>query len=210
MREAVALELEGANTASVVVVDDGYALDEAARFVVRGASEAGAKLVVVGARDDVMRMAMGRTRSFEVPQLDARTAEELVKRAVPSVPDALRAHLVERLEGRPGKLRAFVKKAGGHALVSPEDIDAVFAASSATAPPGSGSGGRADGDRSRARHGALRRRDGAGGRAGGRARRRRARADGERAGARGAGARRRAARGEGAGRDGARRRRRRR
>ncbi len=82
-------------------------------------------------------MAKGRTRAFVVPPLDARSAEELVRRAVPSLPDAIRPHLVERVEGRPGTLRAFLKKARGRAIVSAEDIDTVFATTSGSVAPSS-------------------------------------------------------------------------
>ena len=141
-REAVELEIaghaeRGTRATLAIMVDDLAALDEAAKLVLSRASEAGARLVVVASHDEVRRLAKARTRAFVVPPLDARSADELVHRAVPSLPDALRAHLLERLEGRPGTLRAFVKKARGRAIVSPEDIDAVFAASSASAPPSS-------------------------------------------------------------------------
>jgi len=135
-REAIEVDLAGRSGASIIlVVDDLAALDEAARLVVARASQSGAKLVAVGERDDVRKLAKGKTRAFEVPPLDPRAADELVRRAVPSLPDALRPHLLERLLGRPGTLRAFVRKARGRAIVSPEDIDAVFATSSASAAP---------------------------------------------------------------------------
>ena len=79
----------------------------------RGRRRRGRKLVVVGGENDVRPMAKGRTRAFVVPPLDARSAEELVHRAVPSLPDAIRQHLVARVQGRPGTLRAFLKKARG-------------------------------------------------------------------------------------------------
>ena len=135
-REAIEVDLAGRTGASIIlVIDDLAALDEAARLVVSRASKSGAKLVAVGARDEVLKLTKGRTRVFDVPQLDPRSVDELVRRAVPSLPDTLRPHLLERLEGRPGALRAFVKKARGRAIVSPEDIDAVFATSSASTPP---------------------------------------------------------------------------
>jgi serine/threonine-protein kinase PknK len=137
-REAIEVDLAGRSGASIIlVIDDLAALDEAAKLVVSRASKSGAKLVAVGTRDEVLKLSKGKTRVFDVPQLDARSADELVRRAVPSLPDALRPHLLERLEGRPGTLRAFVKKARGRAIVSPEDIDAVFATSSASTPPSS-------------------------------------------------------------------------
>jgi transcriptional regulator with GAF, ATPase, and Fis domain len=138
-REAVEMEIAAhpKGSALVIVVDDLGALDESAKLVLSSASAAGAKLVVVGGQNDVRPMAKGRTRAFVVPPLDARSVEELVNRAAPSLPDAVRPHLVERVEGRPGTLRAFLKKARGRAIVSADDIDAVFASSSASVSPSS-------------------------------------------------------------------------
>ena len=138
-REAVEMQIAAheKGAALILVVDDLAALDEAAKEVLSRASEGGAKLIVVGAENDVRPMAKGRTRAFVVPPLDARSAEELVRRAVPSLPDAIRPHLVERVEGRPGTLRAFLKKARGRPIVSAEDIDAVFATTSGSLAPSS-------------------------------------------------------------------------
>ncbi len=115
----------------IVVVDDAHALDDPARAALRLASESGARIVGVTSESDLARLAKGRCRAFVVPPLDARSAEELVLRAMPSLPDKLRAHLVARVEGRPGTLRAILRKLGGRAIVSTEDVDAVLAA-----PPG--------------------------------------------------------------------------
>ncbi|MGO8997246.1 MAG: sigma 54-interacting transcriptional regulator [Polyangiaceae bacterium] len=143
-REAVEMQIaaygdreRGKGAALVLVVDDLAALDEAAKLVLSRASEGGAKLVVVGEESDLRPLAKGRTRAFVVPPLDERSAEELVRRAVPSLPDAIRPHLLQRVEGRPGTLRAFLKKARGRAILSEADIDAVFASSSASAAPSS-------------------------------------------------------------------------
>jgi serine/threonine-protein kinase PknK len=116
--------------ARVIVVDDFAAMDDAGRLTLARASAAGARIVAVANRDEVIRVSKGRVRTFDVPPLDGRCAEDLVRRAMPSLPDALRLHLVERVEGRPGTLRAFLKKLGGRAIVSSEDIDAILAADS--------------------------------------------------------------------------------
>ncbi len=140
-REAVELELREWNQRQeelVIVVDDVEAFDPAARLALSTASERGARIVGVGTRDDVGQLAKKRTRTFDVPPLDTRAAEELVRRAIPSLPDALRAHLVKRLEGRPGRLRAFLRRLGSNVLVSSEDVDALLAAPSSptgTIPP---------------------------------------------------------------------------
>ena len=63
---------------------------------------------------------------FVVDPLDAEAAAELVHRSVPSLPDALRTHLVERVGGRPGVLRAAVRRLAGRPIVSREDVDAAL------------------------------------------------------------------------------------
>jgi transcriptional regulator with GAF, ATPase, and Fis domain len=138
-REAVEIELSGHEGTRdlVIVVDDFHALDDAAKLALSEASKNGARLVVVAPQGDIRRLAHARTRAFVVPPLEARTAQELVHRAVPSLPDALRTHLVERAGARPGALREFARKARGRAIVSPADVDAVFASSTARPPPAS-------------------------------------------------------------------------
>jgi transcriptional regulator with GAF, ATPase, and Fis domain len=143
MGEAVELELAqhaalrtakstsgGAPPELVVVVDDGAELDDAATNALRRASAAGARLVVVGPRAMVAEMAVGPSATLIVPPLDARAMAELVQRSVPSLPDALRAHLVARVGGRPGPLRAAVRQLAGRAIVSKEDVDAALGISS--------------------------------------------------------------------------------
>ncbi len=61
-----------------------------------------------------------------MPPLDGAAAAELVQRAVPSLPDALRAHLVERTGARPGALSGAVRQLAGRAIVSQEDVDAAL------------------------------------------------------------------------------------
>ena len=139
-REVVELELAAwqGDVASglLIVVDDMDALDDAARLPIRRASESGARVVGVTTRSDLAELARGRTSTFEVPPLDPRYAEELVQRVMPSLPDALRAHLVARVEGRPGTLRATMRRLGSRAIVSTEDVDAILA-SKHSAPPSS-------------------------------------------------------------------------
>jgi serine/threonine-protein kinase PknK len=116
----------GDEGAPVVIVDDGDAVDEAGLRALREASERGARLVVVGRRDTVAKMARGEPLTFVVPALEARAAEELLRRAVPSLPDALRAHLVDRTGARPGPLRAAIRKLAGRAIVSKDEIEAAL------------------------------------------------------------------------------------
>jgi transcriptional regulator with GAF, ATPase, and Fis domain/tetratricopeptide (TPR) repeat protein len=110
----------------VVVVDDAERLDEPARAAVRRASEAGARLVVVAPLATTGHIVSGQSVSFALPPLDRDIAEDLVHRSVPSLPDTLRAHLVEHAGRRPGTLRAAVRRLAGRAIVSKEDVDAAL------------------------------------------------------------------------------------
>jgi transcriptional regulator with GAF, ATPase, and Fis domain len=118
--------LNGGRHPLIVMVDDGAQLDDAAREALRRAGQAGARLVVVGTHGDVEKMARGPCVTFVVPPLDDRALTELLQRSVPSLPDALRAHLIARVGGRPGALRAAVRQLAGRALVSKEDVDAAL------------------------------------------------------------------------------------
>ena len=112
----------------VVIVDDAVDLDGVALAALRSASEMGA-LVVVGTEETVASVARGPRTAFVVPALDNQAMTELVQRSMPSVPDALRAHLIARVGGRPGELRAAVRRLAGRALVSEEDVDAALGTS---------------------------------------------------------------------------------
>jgi transcriptional regulator with GAF, ATPase, and Fis domain len=141
MRDVVEIELaqlvgEPATSPPVVIVDDGQRLDKAAIAALRRASDAGALLVVVAPRAVVRRTAEGECAAFVVPPIDSAAAVELVRRSVPSLPDALRGHLIARVRGRPGALRAAVRRLSGRAIVSEQDVESALAApSSPSLPP---------------------------------------------------------------------------
>ena len=139
-REAVDIELvawQDKQASLILVVDDLHALDAASREAIAGAAKRGGRVVAVGSAREAATLVKGHVTVFEVPPLDPHSAEELVRRAVPSLPDGLRAHLVDRLEGRPGRLREFLKRLGRRAVVSEEDVDAILAGpiSSGSVPP---------------------------------------------------------------------------
>ncbi|MBS2019672.1 MAG: sigma 54-interacting transcriptional regulator [Deltaproteobacteria bacterium] len=121
----------------VVVVDDLAGLDEGARAELAKAAANGARLVVVGELADVRSLAKrgAEVTVFEVPPLDVAAASDLVRRAVPSLPDRLATHLLERVGRRPGQLRSFVKRLGGRAVTSVEEIDEILSASSKRSVP---------------------------------------------------------------------------
>ncbi len=144
--EMIELELAswgGARTPAaglVLVVDDLAGFDEDARALLREAVEHGARLVAVvgdgeSDRAIVDDLAIAGVTAFEVPPLDPASASELVRRAIPSLPDKLAAHLLARVDRRPGRLRSFVRRLGGAAVTSVEEVDAILAAPSGKSAP---------------------------------------------------------------------------
>jgi len=140
-REVVELELgvwgglDAPVAGLVVVVDDFSGLDDDARAALKRAVKRGARLVAVGDAEAVGALSSKGTSIFEVPPLDDVSAAELVKRAVPSLPDRLARHLLERVQRRPGLLRSFVKRLGGRAVTSIDEIDEIVDASSRRSVP---------------------------------------------------------------------------
>jgi serine/threonine-protein kinase PknK len=128
---SVELELAQQSTCNklTVIVDNGDALGDEARAALTRAVAGGARLVWVG---EEIAAGVAATSSaeeaFVVPPLDARASAELVQRSMPSLPDALRSYLVGRVGGRPGALRAAVRRLAGRAVVSREDVDAALGA----------------------------------------------------------------------------------
>ncbi|MBX3206745.1 MAG: sigma 54-interacting transcriptional regulator [Labilithrix sp.] len=120
----------------VIVVDDLGGLDDDARARIRRAAEDGARVVAVADEDAVAHLAPRGVRTFVVPPLDESSAVDLVKRAIPSLPDRLTKHLLDRTGRRPGPLRSFVKRLEGRAITSTEEIDELLdATSSRSLPP---------------------------------------------------------------------------
>ena len=143
-RDVVELELgvwgglEAPAAGLIVVVDDLAALDDDARAALRTAAAHGARIVAVGDPEAVGALApekKAEARVFEVPPLEEGFASELVKRAIPSLPRRLEQHLLARAGRRPGQLRSFVKRLGGRAVTSIEEIDEIFDASSRPSVP---------------------------------------------------------------------------
>jgi transcriptional regulator with GAF, ATPase, and Fis domain len=133
------LDLEVGPSAAdrVVVVDDAERLDESALAALAKASQDGARLVMVGPHESVAATIAGPCATFTLPPLPEQAAAELVLRSVPSLPDSLRAHLVERTGRRPGLLRSAVRRLAGHVIVAEEDIDRALDASAPGARPSS-------------------------------------------------------------------------
>jgi DNA-binding NtrC family response regulator/tetratricopeptide (TPR) repeat protein len=136
--ELGALEADPRGLASsVVLVDDADRLGEAELERLAKARAAGGKVVLVlGAGAEADRAsgvgdATGKLRgpTFEVfgmPPLSAAQAGELVRRTIPSLPDAVVAHVVARAEGWPGRVRAIVARLADAPVVSPADVDRLL------------------------------------------------------------------------------------
>ncbi len=117
---ATELELTGP-AGLLILVDAPERMSDAARARVARALEGGARAVATG------ELAGHVTTPWRLPGLDGELAGELVRRAIPSLSDAATAALVERAAGLPGALRALVRRVGGAAVVSPEDLSRLLA-----------------------------------------------------------------------------------
>ncbi|WP_437689896.1 sigma 54-interacting transcriptional regulator [Sorangium sp. So ce176] len=129
-REALAIELSGHDPGRVTaLVDDADRLGGAALERLDEVRKAGGKLVLVGGREP----ASGAFERFEVAPLDEEVARELVQRTIPSLSDAVAAHVVARAGRRPGRIREIVARIAGAPVASTEDVDRLL-----DAPPASG------------------------------------------------------------------------
>ena len=63
---------------------------------------------------------------FEIPALDAASAERLLHLAQPSLPEAARREILRRSEARPGPLHAIAERLASYAVVSLEELDALL------------------------------------------------------------------------------------
>ncbi len=136
-REVLEMELPSPTPEGLIaIVDDADRLDDASRVAISRASEEGARLVIVATRAEAARFCSGKCRVFAIPAIDASAAEDLVSRAMPSLPKTLVSYVVGEAGGRPGKLRAIVRLLAGKAIVAREDIDQALAQrESASVPP---------------------------------------------------------------------------
>ena len=129
---AAAELVEELEAGAVLVVDDLAAIDADAGARIARALAEGARLVAVGTEADVAKLA--RARAFVVAPLDEASATEIMRRAIPSLPDRLLGHLLARTERRPGELRGFVRRLAGRPVTSADEIDAVLDARSTPLP----------------------------------------------------------------------------
>jgi transcriptional regulator with GAF, ATPase, and Fis domain len=133
--EMAALEADPRGLAeAVVLVDDADRLGEAELARLSQAREAGTKLVLVLGNAAAAEALTGPTfEVFAMERLAPEHARELVRRTIPSLPDAVVAHVVARAEGWPGRVRAIVERLARAPVVSPEDVDHLLEEDSAPA-----------------------------------------------------------------------------
>ena len=114
--------------AAVVLVDDADRLGEKELARLEATRQAGTKIVLVlGAGGDLGASLPGPTfEVFAMPPLSAAHAGELVRRTIPSLPDAVVAHVVGRAEGWPGRVRAIVARLANAPVVAPADVDRLL------------------------------------------------------------------------------------
>ncbi|WP_437860720.1 sigma 54-interacting transcriptional regulator [Sorangium sp. So ce363] len=170
-REALSIELSEHDLGRVTaLVDDADRLGDAAIERLDEVRKAGGKLVLVlgdpsesganrgpgaprAARDapaddapSPARLGRGFER-FEMAPLDEQVARELVQRTIPSLSDAVAAHVVSRAGRWPGRIREIVACIARAPVASTEDVDRLLDApptsAVASGPGGAGAEGAA-------------------------------------------------------------------
>ncbi len=120
----------------LLVVDDLESLPSATHTALADASKAGARIVAAASEEALSKLTHGTVTTQTMPALDPSAARELVRRANPSLPDAIIAELVTRALGSPGVLRDMLGMLGTRVVVSVEELREIFAAQHAPLPLG--------------------------------------------------------------------------
>jgi transcriptional regulator with GAF, ATPase, and Fis domain len=109
-----------------VLVDDADRAEVELLALFRRARQGGARLVAVGNAE------LGEAdRAIEVPPLNAHAARDLVRRAIPSLGDALLSRVIELSGGRPGELQRIVRLIAKEPLASTADVERLVGRSDA-------------------------------------------------------------------------------
>lgn len=132
-REALEIELRGIASdgrgvaSSVVLIDDAERLSAAELAEVARVRDQGARLVLVmGDGKPSLELTGPTFEIFAVPRLDPAQAGDLVRRTIPSLSDAVVAHVVARAEGWPGRVRTIVTRLERAPVVAPADVDRLL------------------------------------------------------------------------------------
>jgi len=123
---ALDIELTSKDLSEVIVlVDDPERLDEKSLARLTAARKEGAKLVLAASKARLVPLAT-QVATFAIPPLEQNAAGELLRRSIPSLSDAVVVEMMTRSKGRPGKLRAMVRRLDGQTIVSPLDLDRIL------------------------------------------------------------------------------------
>jgi transcriptional regulator with GAF, ATPase, and Fis domain/tetratricopeptide (TPR) repeat protein len=111
----------------VVLVDDADRLGEKELEILANVRARGAKLVlVVGDASGGGSLPGPTFEIFAMRPLDETLAGEVVRRTIPSLSDAVVAHVVARAEGWPGRIRTIVTRLEKAPVVAPSDVDRLL------------------------------------------------------------------------------------
>lgn len=113
------IDAHGSPERLFVLVDDADALNEALAERLKAAESL--CLVTVGGRAIAPDAAV-----FEVPPLDSHAAQELVRRAIPSLTDRVVKRLYDVAGGRPGELQRLVRLIAREAVAGEEDVERLL------------------------------------------------------------------------------------
>jgi len=136
VEEALTIELaafsDDADKDMVVLVDDADRLGDKELLLLAHARARGAKLVLVVGEGAAGGSLPGPTfEIFAMRPLDEALAGEVVRRTIPSLSNAVVAHVVARAEGWPGRIRAIVTRLERAPVVAPSDVDRLLEEESA-------------------------------------------------------------------------------
>ncbi|HZF47991.1 MAG TPA: sigma 54-interacting transcriptional regulator [Polyangiaceae bacterium] len=126
---AIGIELgaHGENDAVIALVDDAERLPEGALRRLEEVRERGGKLVLsTGAENPSLAMPGPTLEVFEIPPLDSGSAAELLRRTIPSLSDAVIAHVVAKAGHWPGRIRDIVTTIAAAPVVEPADVDRLL------------------------------------------------------------------------------------
>ena len=111
----------------IILVDDSEQLDQQTVGRLAAARKADAKLVLAASKARLVPLAT-HVEVFPIPPLDEPSITELLRRAIPSLSDAVIAEMMTRSKRRPGKLRAMVRRLEGQTIVVPSDLGRILEA----------------------------------------------------------------------------------
>lgn len=121
--DAVKSELNAYHHAAqlTILVDDADLLEPSIRDSVSAATSSGACVVSVGEESFGAEV-----EPFPIPALSEHTAAEILKRAVPSLTEAMAGKLYSAARGLPGELKRIVALLARNTVVSTEDVDRLL------------------------------------------------------------------------------------